>query len=214
MRRLLTATPSCHHAGLHCDDREFACRLPGEHKAPIGRNRPQYQPRECPKCRCVPFHYPARSFLQVYSLEPDKIVIVLADSKRQRVLSCPDDELDDEELLALLQESQLESKAASEALQENTGGSCSTLAAEAVCKAPPTPAEQPDGRQEQQQQGHTSHTLPAEPVADASHLDSGKSLPGSMQMRLSLNMTVTCQRKSCLTGGSSAVLVYHRLLPC
>ena len=125
---------------------------------------------------------------------------MLADSKRQRVLSCPDNGLDDEELLALLQESQLETKAASEALQENTGGSSSTLAADAVCKAPPTPAEQPNRRQEQQQLGHYSHTLPAEPVADVLHLDSGKSLPGSMQMRLSLNMTLTCLSKSCLTG--------------
>lgn len=123
---------------------------------------------------------------------------MLADSKRQRVLSCPDTE-DDEELLALLQESQLETKAASATVQENSGGSSSILAAEAVCKAPATPAEQPNRRQEQQQQGQDSHTLPAKPVADVSHLHSGKSMPGSMQMILSVNISVTCPSKSCLT---------------
>ena len=121
---------------------------------------------------------------------------MLADLKRQRVLSCPDTE-DDEELLALLQESQLETTAASATVQENSGGSSSTLAAEAVCKAPTTPAEQPNRRQEQ---GQKSHTLPAEPVADVSHLHSGKSTPGSMPMILSLNISVTCPSKSCLTG--------------
>jgi hypothetical protein len=124
---------------------------------------------------------------------------VLADSKRQRVLSCPDNE-DDDELLALLQESQLKTKAASATVQEYTGGSSSTLAAEAVCKAPITPAEQPNRRQEQQQQGQKSHTPPAEPVADVLHLHSGKYIPGSMQMILSLNISVTCPSKSCLTG--------------
>jgi hypothetical protein len=100
------------------------------------------------------------------------------------VLSCTDNRSDDEELLALLQASQLEVKAASEALQENTGGSSSrALAAEAICKTSPTPADQPNMRQEQeQQQGQNTHTLPAETVCDMLHLASGKFLPGCMEI--------------------------------